>query len=102
MVWNNIPRQGKIASALLIVFGIALTPPVVYWVNTEALLFGWPVMFLWAVGWATFAVVVLAWAAKTNAFALSEDQVPPELAEREEVVAPTGPAGEAEPEGGDG
>lgn len=79
-------RDGKIATVLLILFGIMLTPPVVFWVNTDGFLGGWPIMFLWAVGWALFGIAVLAWAASTGAFALNEDQIPPELREREDVV----------------
>lgn len=97
-------REGKIAAVLLIVFGIMLTPPVVFWLNTDALVGGWPVMLLWAIGWAFFAVAVLAWAVSTDAFAINDDQVPPELARQEEAVvkddvsAGTEPA----PKGGEG
>jgi hypothetical protein len=38
-------------------------------------------MFLWAVGWASVGVAVLAWAAWTDAFAINDAQVPPDLAE---------------------
>lgn len=103
MVREGLPKEGKIATVLLLAFGIALTPPVVHWVNTEALVAGWPAMFLWAVFWAFFAVAVLAWAAQTGAFGLNDDQIPPELLEEEEVV-PAGevsPETDVEPEGGD-
>lgn len=81
MVWQNLTREGRLATAFLVVFGAMLAPPVVYWVNTPALVAGWPVMFLWAVGWASVGVAVLAWAAWTDAFAINDAQVPPDLAE---------------------
>lgn len=103
MVWSSMARNGKVGTALLILFGLMLTPPIVFWVNTDAFLGGWPVMFLWAVGWALFGIGVLVWAATTGAFALNDDQIPPELRDREDVVASDTTAGEpgAGPEGGD-
>lgn len=81
MVWQNLTREGRLATTLLVVFGAMLAPPIVYWVNSPALVAGWPVMFLWAVGWAFVGVAVLAWAAWTDAFAINDAQVPPDLAD---------------------
>lgn len=84
---DTVPRRGWIAAALLALAGLMLSPPVVFVVNTERFVAGWPVTFLWAVGWAAVAVVVLAWAARTGAFSLTDDQVPPALRDREEALA---------------
>jgi len=78
-------REGKIAAALLAVFVVAMNPPVVYVANSATTTFGLGTLWLYAVVWGLFAIGVLVWAAKHDAFSLTEAQVPPELRRDEEV-----------------
>lgn len=80
---NVLPRSkdGKIAVVLLVVFFIALNPPVVYLANSQELVLGTAPLYLWTVVWGSFGTAVLLWAAWRDAFALSPDQVPPELSD---------------------
>lgn len=77
-------KDGKIAVVLLAVFFIALNPPVVYLANSQELVLGMAPLYLWAVIWGTFGTTVLLWAAWRDAFALTPDQVPPELRDEAE------------------
>lgn len=79
-------RNGRIAAALLAVFFVATMPPAVGLANSERLVAGQATLYLWAVVWGTIAVAVLLWAARTDAFAITEDQVPPELRGQEDVA----------------
>lgn len=78
---NVLPQStdGKIAVALLVVFFIALNPPVVYLANSQQVVLGMVPLYLWTVVWGVFGTAVLVWAAWRDAFALTPDQVPPEL-----------------------
>jgi hypothetical protein len=78
-------RQGVIALILLTVFIIAMNPPVVYIADQATTTFGLGTLWLYAVGWGLFAISVLLWAAKNDAFGLTQADVPPEL--RDETSA---------------
>lgn len=78
-------REGKIATALLAVFVVAMNPPVVYVANSATTTFGIGTLYLYAIAWGLFAIGVLVWAAKNNAYALTEEEVPPELRESEDI-----------------
>ena len=82
-------REGKIATGLLLVFFAALLPPGILLANDAALVAGQSLMYLWSAAWGVFGILVLVWAAKSDAFAVTEDQVPPELREQEDVVTAT-------------
>lgn len=92
-------RTGRIAAALLAVFFVATMPPAVGLASTERLVAGQAALYLWAVGWGAVAVAVLLWAARVDAFALTEDQVPPELRERGDVAVREGEGEGGEVEG---
>ena len=79
-------RAGKIATALGVLFAIMVTPPVIWLVNTPALVAGVSVLYLWSVAWGVFVIAVLIWAGWRDAYALTNDQVPPELRETEDVL----------------
>ncbi|WP_266080655.1 hypothetical protein [Haladaptatus caseinilyticus] len=83
-------REGKIAAGLLILFIIAMNPPVVYIANSATTTLGMGTLWLYAVAWGMFAIIVLLWAAKHDAFSLTEEQVPPELRRTEDVDLSTG------------
>lgn len=78
-------RKQWAATVLLAVFCAALVPPGVWLVNEPVLVGGFPLLYLWAVGWAVFACIVLFWAAREDLFGITPDQVPPELADREDA-----------------
>jgi hypothetical protein len=78
-------REGKIATVLLTVFVVAMNPPVVYVANSATTTFGIGTLYLYAIAWGLFAIGVLVWAAKNNAFALTEEEVPPELRQSDDV-----------------
>lgn len=79
-------REGKIAGALLLVFFIAMNPPVVYVANEATTVGGWGLLYVWVVVWGVFAILALLWAARNDAFGLTEEQVPPEIRQQEDVV----------------
>lgn len=79
-------REGKIATVLLAVFVVAMNPPVVYVANSATTTFGIGTLYLYAIAWGLFAIGVLVWAAKNNAFALTEEEVPPELRKSDDGV----------------
>lgn len=87
-----------IAIGLLTVFAIAMLPPGLWLVNEPTLVAGYPVLYLWSVGWALFAILVLLWASRENLFGITDDKTPPELAARSDVAV-TG--SEASVTGGD-
>lgn len=82
-------REGWIVTALLAVFVVAMNPPVMYVANSATTTFGIGTLYLYAVAWGLFAIGVLVWAAKNDAYALTEEEIPPELREDEDVD-PTG------------
>lgn len=79
-------REGKVAVALFALFFAALLPPAVGVANSTALVGGHAALYLWATAWGLFVIAALVWAAKRDALGITEDQVPPELREREDVV----------------
>lgn len=85
-------RQGKIAAVLLGIFVVAMNPPTVYAANRATTTFGIGTLWLYAVAWGLFAIAVLVWAAKHDAFSLTEAQVPPELRDDEDVELAGGDA----------
>lgn len=86
MSLSGMSTQGKVATGLLTLFFIALTPPGVLLANSDTLLAGQPPLYLWAAGWGVFGIIAFLWAAKADAFAITEDQVPPELRQQDTVV----------------
>lgn len=70
-----------LAAALLGAFAVAMLPPGVLLVNESTLVGGYPLLYLWALGWSLFGILVLFWASRENLFGITGDQVPPELAE---------------------
>lgn len=79
-------RAGKITTAILVVFTIAMNPPVILLVDTPILVAGINLLYLWTTIWGLFISVIFIWAAWRDAFALTEDQVPPELRDTDEVT----------------
>ena len=88
-------RSGKITVAFLVVFTVAMNPPVIGLVDAPTLVFGIASIYIWTVAWGIFISLVLIWAAYNDAFALSEDQVPPDLRDNEEVTTRQSEAQEA-------
>lgn len=78
-------KQGKIAAVLLVVFIIAMNPPVIYVANSPTTTLGLGTLWLYTVVWGLFAIGVLVWAAKHDAFSLTEEQIPPELRREDDV-----------------
>lgn len=78
-------RPRRITLAIFVVFTIAMNPPVILLVDSPTTVLGINSLYLWTVAWGIFITLVLVWAAWRDAFALTEDQVPPELRRREEV-----------------
>ncbi len=76
----------KLTIGFLIVFTISMTPPVVYLVDAPRTVFGITQLYLWTAVWAILVSLVLVWAAWRSVFALSEEQVPPELRDTEGVM----------------
>lgn len=79
-------RAGRIAVVLFAVFFIAMNPPVINFVNRAETFGGFAQLYVWYMFWAFYMAAALLWAAKNDAFSLTEDQVPPELREREDIV----------------
>ena len=77
-------RAGKVTVGVLAVFTVAMNPPVISLVDAPRLVAGMSALYLWTVGWGITITLVLVWAAWRDAFALTEDQVPPELRETDE------------------
>lgn len=86
MSLSTMTREGKIATVLLAAFFAALLPPVLLLANRPTLIGGHSLLYAWSAVWGVFGILVLVWAAWADAFAITEDQVPPELREKEEVV----------------
>lgn len=93
-------RAGRLTVAFLVVFTIAMNPPVITLVDAPATVLGISSLYLWTVAWGIAVSVVFIWAAYENAFALTEDQVPPELRASEDVVTTRATERETAP-GGD-
>jgi hypothetical protein len=90
----------KVTIAILVIFTIAMNPPVIQMVDTPMTVAGIDLLYLWTVMWGIFITSTLIWAAWRNAFALTEDQVPPELRSREEVVTTQSGSQDTTVEGG--
>lgn len=76
----------KVTLAIFVVFTIAMNPPVILLVDSPTTVLGVNSLYLWTVAWGVFITLVLVWAAWRDAFALTEDQVPPELRQRDDVA----------------
>lgn len=63
-----------------------MNPPVISVFNQATTVGGFSMLYLWLVVMSVFVSLGLAWAAHSDAFALTEDQVPPELREKEDIV----------------
>ncbi|WP_458190371.1 hypothetical protein [Haladaptatus sp. NG-WS-4] len=94
-------RAGKITVAILGVFTIAMNPPIITIIDTPTMVWGINVLYLWTVVWGILITLVLIWAAWRDAFALTEDQVPPELRGREDVMTTESKNRDATIKGGD-
>lgn len=79
-------KEAVIGTALLAIFFIGMNPPVVNIFNQATTIAGLSMLYLWLIVMAVFISAVLVWAAKEDAFALTEDQVPPELRDQEDVL----------------
>lgn len=75
------PSPRKTALGLIGLFVLAMNPPIINVVNRATLVAGMASLYLWFVGWGLLISAVLIWAAATNAFGLTNDQIPPELKE---------------------
>jgi hypothetical protein len=73
-------RHRNVATGLFVLFVVALNPPVVNLVSRGPLVLGIAPLYLWFVTSGTFGALVLVWAAHRDAFALTEEQIPPEVA----------------------
>lgn len=71
--------EGRIALALLAIYAVALHLPFISVANNPTTTLGVSTLWMYAVAWGVFAIVVLVWAAWTDAFGLTQNQVPPEL-----------------------
>lgn len=101
MAWCfTMVHPKKITLAILVVFMIAMNPPVIQFVDAPTTVLGINLLYLWTVAWGVLITLVLVWAAWRDAFALTEDQVPPELRERDEVRETETSAQDAIVEGG--
>lgn len=92
-------RAATIGTILLAVFFIGMNPPVIGFFNRATTVAGFGLLYLWLVVMAIYVSVVIGWLAYTGAYALTEDQVPPELRKKEDIV--TTVDDEANPKGGD-
>ena len=81
-----ITRAGKVTAAVLVVFTVAMNPPVIGLIGSETVVVGMASLYAWTVFWGVVVSLVLIWAAWRDAFSLTEDQVPPELRDDERVV----------------
>lgn len=79
-------KEAVIGTALLAIFFVGMNPPVVNVFNQATTVAGLSMLYLWLIVMSVFISAVLVWAAKEDAFALTEDQVPPELREQEGVL----------------
>lgn len=93
-------RAGKITTAILVVFTVAMNPPVILLVDTPILVAGVNLLYLWTTVWGLVISVIFIWAARRDAFALTEDQVPPELRDTDEVTMTRSNGGEEPTTGG--
>ena len=94
-------RAGKITVAILAVFTVAMNPPVIGIVSSPTLIAGMASLYAWTVFWGVLISIVLIWAAWRDAFALAEDQVPPELRDDEHVSTTRSNTRESHTGGGD-
>lgn len=85
--------EGKITVAIFVVFTIAMNPPVILLVENPVLVAGISQLYLWTVVWGLFICGVLIWAAWRDAFALTNEHVPPELRD-EQMMTTTSNASE--------
>lgn len=79
-------RAGKITVVVLAVFTIAMNPPVILLVDAPVVVAGTNLLYLWTALWGIFISLVFIWAAWRDAFALTEDQIPPELRDTNDVM----------------
>ena len=86
---QNWSRAQLIAIISFALFGVAMLPPVLWVVNEPILIGGYPLLYLWAIGWGIFGTSVLYWSTANDLFGISDEQVPPEL-KRQETVVTTG------------
>ena len=94
-MWLPSSRAGKITVGILAVFTVAMNPPVISLVDAPRLVAGTSALYLWTVGWGIAITLVLVWAAWRDAFALTEEQVPPELREVDESATAETPRRES-------
>lgn len=93
-------RAGKVTTAVLVVFTVAMNPPVIELVGAPTLVAGMASLYAWTVAWGIFISLVLVLAAYRDAFALTEAQVPPELRRSEDVTTTRPDSGDPAAEGG--
>lgn len=72
-------REGKIALGAIVVAHLAFVPPFLDIANDPELVFGFPPLYLWTLFWGSVVIVSLLYAARTGAWGLTEDQVPPDI-----------------------
>lgn len=82
--------SGKFAAFLFAIFLVALNPPVVTAVSNSTPFVGFVPLYLWFVSWGVVAFLVLVWAARRDAFGLTEDQVPSDLTSTERTTLDPG------------
>lgn len=83
-------RTAIVATTLLAVFFVGMNPPVINIFNRAITVGGFNLLYVWLVVMAVFASGALVWAAYNDAFAITEDQVPPELRDSEAIVTTSG------------
>ena len=93
-------HAGKITTIILAIFTIAMNPPVIGIIDIPTLIAGMASLYGWTVGWGIFISLVLIWAAYRDAFALTEEQVPPELRRSEDVTTTQSDSHDPVAEGG--
>lgn len=63
-----------------------LAPPLIWIADTPDLIAGFPTLWLWTTLWGFVMMFILVYAARSNAWGLTEDQVPPEIRDRTGAV----------------
>lgn len=81
--WTTLELSTAI---LFVVFAIAMLPPVLWIVNEPTLIGGYPILYLWAVGWGIFGTALLYWTVRNDLFGIATDQIPPEIADQDALV----------------
>lgn len=71
------------------IFIIGMNPPVIGLFNRATTVLGFGSLYIWLVVMTVYVSLVLVWIARSDGFALSESQVPPELRDRDDVVTTT-------------